>query len=167
MDLATHCIDLLRYICGPVVEVCALVDTLSVESTVEDTATVLVRLQNGAQGVITTHWSTANHDPDRFNRLEVYGTEGTIVAAPIQSKDSAGTLQLITAEGTHDLGAECGNVRPHVALLDAFGDAIANATQMPVPGEDGLTGLAVVEAAYESARTGCKIVLASSRTAHS
>ncbi|MBV7339634.1 Gfo/Idh/MocA family oxidoreductase, partial [Chloroflexi bacterium TSY] len=159
MDLATHCIDLISFLCGPAVEVSAFVDTLAADSLVEDTATLLLRLQGGVQAVVTTHWSTANHDPERFNRLEIYGTEGTIVAAPIQAKDSSGTLQVITADGTQDFGVEPGGPRPHVALLDSFAGSINDDIPVSIPGEDGLAGLAVVEAAVESARSGRRIVL--------
>ena len=157
MDLGIHCIDLLRYLCGPVESVAALVDTLVDDSPVEDTATLLLRLAGGAQAVVTSHWTTANHDPERFNRLEICGTEGTVVAAPIQAKDSAGVLQLITADGIKDFSVEPGGPRPHVALLNAFADAVAGVRPNPVPGEEGLAGLAVVEAAYESARSGRRI----------
>ena len=160
MDLGTHCIDLLRYLCGPVESVMALADTLVDDSPVEDTATLLLRLSSGAQAVVNSHWSTANHDPERFNRLEICGTEGTIVAAPIQAKDSAGTLQLITADGVRDFSVEAGGPRPHVALLDAFGKAVADGSPVPIAGEEGLAGLAVVEAALESARTGHRIPVA-------
>ncbi len=159
MDLATHCIDLLRYLCGPVESVSALADALVDESPVEDTATLLLRLANGAQAVVTTHWSTANHDPERFNQLEIHGTEGAIVAAPIQAKDSAGALQVMTADGIQDYAVEPGGPRPHVALLAAFADAVVGDQPIPIPGEEGLAGLAVVEAAYESAQAGCRITV--------
>ena len=159
MDLGVHCIDLIRYLCGPVQSVAALVDTLVDRSPVADTATVLLRHEGGAQAVVTSHWTTANHDPERFNRVEIYGTEGTIVAAPIQAKDSAGTLQLITGKGIQDFSVEPGGPRPHVALLEAFAAAAAGKSPNPIPGEEGLAGLAVVEAARESARSGKRIEL--------
>ena len=60
LDLAPHCLDLLLYLCGPVLEVSAMTDVLASDSPVEDTATILLRLANGVQAVVTTHWSTAN-----------------------------------------------------------------------------------------------------------
>lgn len=42
MDLGIHCIDLVRFLCGPAVAVTALVDTLAAASSVEDTATLLL-----------------------------------------------------------------------------------------------------------------------------
>ena len=160
MDLGVHCIDLLRYLCGPAQSVAALVDTLVDKSPVADTATLLLQLTGGAQAVVTSHWTTANHDPERFNRVEIYGTEGTIVAAPIQAKDSAGALQLITADGVQDFAVGPGGPRPHVALLESFAATVAGGRPNPIPAEEGLAGLAVVEAARESARSGKRIELA-------
>ena len=159
MDLGIHCIDLLRYLCGPAESVTALMDTLVDESQVDDTATLLLRLSSGAQAVVTSHWTTANHEPERTNGLEIWGTEGSIVAAPISAKDSAGTLRVLTAEGMQDYAVEPGGPRPHVALLEAFGEAVAGKGLNPIPGEEGLAGLAVVEAAYESARSGHSVAL--------
>ena len=51
MDLGIHCIDLLRYLCGPAESVAALMDTLVDDSPVDDTATLLLRLDSGAQAV--------------------------------------------------------------------------------------------------------------------
>ena len=157
MDLGIHAIDLLRYLCGEVVEVTALVDTLAAASPVEDTATLLLKLANGAQAVITSHWSTASFEPQQSNGLEINGTLGTIQAAPLSAKDSAGTLRLLTAAGVQDFGVAAGGVRPHVALLTAFGQALAEQTPAPIPGEEGLAGLRVIEAAYQSAQTGARV----------
>jgi predicted dehydrogenase len=93
------------------------------------------------------------------NALEIYGTAGTIQAAPIQAKDSAGSLRLVTASGVQDFSVASGGPRPHVALLEAFGQALTTGAPTPIPGEEGLAGLAVVEAAYRSARSGKRINL--------
>ena len=157
MDLGVHCIDLLRYLCGEVTTVTAFIDTLAAPSAVDDTATLLLKLANGAQAVITSHWSTANFEPQQSNGLEIHGTLGTIQAAPISSKDSSGTLRLLTAAGVQDFSVVPGGVRPHVALLTAFANALANNTPTPIPGEEGLAGLQVIEAAYQSAQSGVRV----------
>jgi predicted dehydrogenase len=157
LDLGVHCIDLLRYLCGEVTAVTALVDTLAAPSPVEDTATLLLKLANGAQAVITSHWGTASFEPQQSNGLEINGTLGTIQAAPLSAKDSSGTLRLLTAAGLQDFSVAPGGVRPHVALLTAFANALANNAPAPIPGEEGLAGLRVIEAAYQSGQTGTRI----------
>jgi 1,5-anhydro-D-fructose reductase (1,5-anhydro-D-mannitol-forming) len=160
-DLAPHCLDLLLYLCGPVLEVSAMTDILACDSPVEDTATLLLRLTNGAQAVVTTHWSTANFDGNAFSRIELCGTKGSIMAAPLHAKDSAGFIRLATSNGIEDHSLPPTAPRPHVALLEAFERALAAGTKMPVPGEDGLAGLEVIHAAYQSARSGARIRLSS------
>lgn len=152
MDLAPHCLDLVRYLCGTVVKVQALVETLASGSPVEDTATLLLRLENGAQAVVTTHWSTANYAPERFNGLEIHGTGGSILAAPISAKDSSGTLRVLTAAGEQVLDVPPGGPRPHVALLRDFAAALAQGGLMPIPGEDGLADMQIIEAALAEKR---------------
>jgi len=49
--------------------------------------------------------------------------------------------------------------RTHVALIEAFGRCIEEGVPSPVPGSEGLRGLEIVEAAYESARTGLRLIL--------
>lgn len=164
MDLGIHCVDLLRYLCGEVTEVMAMVATLAADSLVgdspvEDTATLLLKLENGAQAVITSHWSTANFEPQQSNGLEICGTLGTIQAAPISAKDSSGSLRLITAAGVQDYSVAPGGVRPHVALVEDFARAITNDMPSPIPGAEGLAGLRVIEAAYRSAKSGRRIAL--------
>ncbi|MCC7017814.1 MAG: Gfo/Idh/MocA family oxidoreductase [Rhodospirillales bacterium] len=154
VDLGIHCVDLLRYLCGEVTAVTALVDNLAAPSPVEDTATLLLKLANGAQAVITSHWSTASFEPQQSNGLEISGTLGTIQAAPISAKDSSGTLRLLTAAGVQDFSVAPGGVRPHVALLRDFANALAGNAPVPIPGEEGVAGLRVIEAAYRSAQSG-------------
>jgi predicted dehydrogenase len=161
LDLAPHCLDLLLYLCGPVFQVCAMTDVLASESPVEDTATLLLRLASGAQAVVTTHWSTANFDGNAFSRIELFGTKGSIVSAPLHAKDSAGFIRLATANGIEDNSVPPTDPRPHIALLEAFAEALAAGARMPVSGEEGLAGLEVIQAAYESARSGARVRLSS------
>ena len=58
MDCGSHCVDLIRYMVGEVTQVSAMVDTLAFDYPVDDTATMLLKLDGGAQAVVTTHWST-------------------------------------------------------------------------------------------------------------
>jgi predicted dehydrogenase len=159
-DLGVHGIDLVRYLCGEVTAVTAQIDRLLAASPIEDTATLLLTLANGAQAVVTSHWSTASFEPIHSNGLEIWGAQGTIQAAPIQAKDSSGSLRLITAAGVQDYSVAPGGLRPHVALLADFGRALSQGEAAPIPGEEGLAGLAVVEAAYASVRTGRRIEIA-------
>jgi len=44
-------------------------------------------------------------------------------------------------------------------LLADFAQALTNGAPVPIPGEEGLAGLAVIEAALQSARTGKRVTV--------
>lgn len=151
MDVGVHCIDTLRFILGEVEAVTALVDTLAYDYAVDDTATLLLRFQNGVQGVVSVAFTVPEVEVDTLNYLELCGTGGRIWTSPLHSKDSRGLLRVLTPEGEQRFTFE---QRTHVALIEAFGRSIEYGEPVPIPGVEGLRGLAVVEAALESARTG-------------
>ena len=64
MDNASHCIDLLRFLFGDITAAAAFIDTLAARYAVEDSASSLLRLANGAHAVVTSYWSTG--DPDEY-----------------------------------------------------------------------------------------------------
>jgi UDP-N-acetyl-2-amino-2-deoxyglucuronate dehydrogenase len=156
MDVGVHGIDTLRFILGEVDTVSALVATLAFDFAVDDTATVLLRFRSGAQGVVSVAFSVPA--VAEVDYLEVCGTGGRLWTAPLQSKDSRGVLRLSTPAGEQQHAFE---QRTHQALIEAFDRSIEQDEPVAVPGEEGLQGLAVVEAAYTSARTGRAIAITS------
>jgi predicted dehydrogenase len=151
MDNASHCIDLLRFLCGEVVAASALVDTLAASYPVEDTASSLLRLASGAHAVVTSYWSSGDPDAERASVLEILGTHGAIVATPLHDKFSRGRLTLVTAAGEEQFTVEAST---HVALLEDFAARLASGAPPSITADDGLAALRVVAAVYESARTG-------------
>ena len=156
MDVGVHCIDTLRFILGEVEAVTALVDTLAYDYAVDDTATLSLRFQNGVQGVNSVAFTVPEVEADTLNFLELCGTGGRIWTSPLHSKDSRGLFRLLTPEGEQRFTFEQST---HVALIEAFGRCIQDGKPVPVSGVEGLRGMAIVEAAYESARTGHTVLL--------
>jgi predicted dehydrogenase len=152
MDVGVHGIDTLRFILGEVETVSALVDTLAFDFAVDDTATVLLRFRGGVQGVVSVAFSVPS--VDEVDYLEICGTGGRLWTAPLQSKDSRGLLRVSTPTGEQKHTFQQST---HQALIEAFNRSIEQDEPAAVPGEEGLRGLAVVEAAYASARTGRSI----------
>src|SRR3984957_8135910 len=76
MNQGVHYVDLLRWCMGPVAEVTAVCATQAHKVEVEDTALAIVRFASGALGTIVS--STAVY-PGFSQRLEITGTEGTVV----------------------------------------------------------------------------------------
>jgi predicted dehydrogenase len=151
MDNASHCIDLLRYLFGEIVAVGAFADTLAARYPVEDTATSLLRLANGAHAVVTSYWSTDDPDVERNSLLEILGTEGAIVSTPLHDKFSRGRLVVASRAGEQTYRFD---ESTHVAVLEEFAAALAVGRPPSITAEDGVAALRVVEAAYESSRSG-------------
>ena len=151
MDCGSHCVDLLRYLIGEVTQVTALVDTLAFSYPVDDTATMLLKLDNGSHAVVSTHWSTLIPDDQESAALAIYGTEGTILSAPLHDKFSRGTLRLMTAKAQTEYRFE---ESTHVTMLEAFADSVEHNRPVPVTGRDGVIASTIIAAAYQSANQG-------------
>ncbi len=147
MDLGSHCLDLLMFLCGPIASAESLASKLAWEGEVEDTASLLLRLESGAHANISTHWSGMLPEPEWSNSLEIWGTNGSIVTAPLYSKDSSGRLLWRDAEGVHDLSRGEGR-RIHETVLEAFHEAVETGGPIPAPAEDALRGLEIIQSAY-------------------
>ncbi len=151
IDNASHCIDLLRFLFGEIVAANAFVDTLAAHYQVEDTATSILRLASGAHAVVTSYWSSGDPDEQRNSLIEILGTDGAIVSAPLHDKFSRGRLSIATRAGER---VETFEASTHVAVLGEFAAALAERRPPAVTAEDGIAALRVVGAVYESARTG-------------
>ncbi|MGQ9473327.1 MAG: Gfo/Idh/MocA family protein, partial [Candidatus Caldatribacteriaceae bacterium] len=90
MDMGGHCTDLLEWFIGKAEMVCGFLDTVVHNYEVEDTATVILKFENGAHGIVDNYFNV----PDRAARnvLEIYGTKGAIFAQNTIGQDGGGKL---------------------------------------------------------------------------
>ncbi|MFA6243664.1 MAG: Gfo/Idh/MocA family oxidoreductase, partial [Candidatus Hydrogenedentales bacterium] len=77
-DLGSHCLDLLEMFFGRIVRVSCSAASLVHAYRSEDTAVVLAEFENGARGVVDVLFNVP--DASSRNRLELYGTQGCILA---------------------------------------------------------------------------------------
>ena len=164
MNQAIHTVDLLAWLLGPVKSVCGRIATRvhAIES--EDTAVAVLEFANGALATLEAATSVF---PGYPRRLEVTGESGTVVlegdrVAAVDLRDSAGSPAL--AASPSDGGDERAqsaavrDTRGHQAVLEDFIAAIGTRGGARRPpscdGREGLRSLALVQAIYESARTG-------------
>ena len=142
IDLGIHMIDTLRYVLGDeIVEVGALL-LPGADGEVEQAAQVVLRFGGGAIGSLHASWA-ARPGPD--HQLTVFGTDGTL------HLDGRTPLTFVPAGGGKP---EPVDLEPAASPYAAFADAVAGGVPPPVTGEDGRAAVAVVEAAYQSARSG-------------
>jgi len=143
IDLGVHVIDLVRYVTGDdIVSVSAEINGLAGD--VETDAQLVVRLRGGAIGSVHASWSSR---PGPDHQLTVIGTEGTL------HLDSRTPLTLFSQDGERarvDLPDAPGSP------LDEFLAAVRGERAPSVSAADGRAAVAVVEAAYRSATSGCR-----------
>ena len=94
-DMGVHVIDTMVFMMGRVKEVASFCDTLTSELDVEDTASVLVKFENGVQATIECHSSVANFKGRRS--LRVSGSLGSLwrkgrSASPAGCSTSTGAM---------------------------------------------------------------------------
>jgi predicted dehydrogenase len=164
INQAIHQIDILRWLAGPVAEVFGVWQLGAlhrIES--EDVVNAVVRYRSGATGVIqasTAFW------PGYTERTEFHGTKGTAIISGDKlttwdvENDSGEPAPVETevASGSSDPMAI--PLEPFERQFLDFGHAIEEGRAPLVSGEEGYAALELVEAVYESCRTGQKVVLA-------
>ena len=138
MNQAIHTVDLMLWLFGPVTRVSGRVATRLHKIEVEDTAAAVFEFANGAIGVIEA--STAAF-PGLPRRVEVTGTKGTVV----HEQDAR---PAIVADAT-----------PHRRVLEDFISAIRNNGTPACDAREGRRSVALVQAVYESARSGGPVTL--------
>ena len=169
MDLGGHCIDLLEMFFGRARSVMCVTDSLVQAYDSEDTALVLLEFASGAKGVVDCLFNVP--DASSRNRLELYGSLGSILAEGTIGQGEAGTMtaHLEAAAGEYAAQQERGvdggftiapePVNMYRAEVEAFSQAVLDNIAPPVGGEDGCWSQKVLAACYKSAQTGARIVM--------
>jgi UDP-N-acetyl-2-amino-2-deoxyglucuronate dehydrogenase len=176
MNQGVHYADLLRWCMGPVREVTAVCATQAHQIEAEDTALAIVRFGSGAVGTIV---SSTSAYPGFPQRLEVTGTDGTVIVEDgriVRRALAAGSATAATAAADGAAGSVTGgtgddagaaadpaavDVAAHAAQIADLLAAIDEGREPAVSGEAGRAALEIVCAVYESARTGRTVRLRS------
>lgn len=164
MDLGGHCIDLLELFLGPVDTVTCLLQRRVHEYPVEDSAVVSLRFRDGALGLVDVFFCIP--DEASPNRLELYGTHGSLLAEGTLGQEASGEMRarVTGAVGGYDPVQARGPVQgftldpPPVntyrAEIEAFGEALRGGPPFEPSGESGLHSQRVLAACYDSAASG-------------
>ena len=167
MDMGIHLIDLIRYITGMnVTAVTAMNECISFQGdsyTVEDSSTVVMRMENGAQITVFTNFNI----PDSAGKwtLNLYGTRGRLLGDKIIGQIDEGSLwELSLTEGVDEfynepvegnrigrqITAEYGNM--YTCNIEAFGQAILNGSADFIDPMECVTDQRIIDAAYLSSK---------------
>jgi UDP-N-acetyl-2-amino-2-deoxyglucuronate dehydrogenase len=166
MNQSIHTIDLLQYLMGPVESVQAHMGTLNHDRIeVEDVAVAIVRFRNGGLGTIV---GTTAAYPGLSARLEIFGTQGSAVIDSdklthlyVAKGGIEGGQYKVEAENLAETELEVDVAYPsahRLQFLDMM-NAIRENREPLVNGEEGRKGLEIIQAIYQSARTGSAVSL--------
>jgi len=150
-----HTVDLLLWLLGPVARVKAVTATRLHAIEGEDVALALLEFASGAVGTLE---ATTLAFPGYPRRVEVSGTEGTVVVegdriAAADLRHAAPDLVGRVEEGVASAKtAVVQDAAPHRRMIEDFARAIERGSAPACDGREGLRSLAVVEAVYAAAR---------------
>src|SRR5712692_9494404 len=156
INQGVHTIDLLLWLLGDVFRVQARTATVLHKIEAEDTAVANLEFANGASGTLL---ATPAAYPGYPRRLEITGTEGTvilehdrIIAADLRSPPP--DFAAITPGDSNQSASSAAvtDISGHKAILEDFLHAIANNTQPICNGREGRRSLALVASIYHSAQ---------------
>jgi len=170
MDLGAHCLDLLEMLFGRIVRLSCSVANLVQDYRSEDTAVVLVEFENGARGVVDVLFNVP--DASSRNRLELYGSQGCVLAEGTIGQGESGGMCAYLEEAARGYEAQQARaagqmmtiapapVNMYRAEVEAFSQAVLDNTAPPVDGTAGVHIQKVLAACYESARVGKSVTIA-------
>jgi predicted dehydrogenase len=178
-DIGTHAYNLADYVCGvELVELAAELTSFGEGRKLDDNAQVLFRYANGARGALWISQVAVGHENGL--RLRVYGTKGSLswvqenpnllthapLGAPVRTLTRGGpglgaaAARMTRVPPGHPEGYLEGfaNIYSEVALaIKAAREGAKPPAGVHFPGiDDGLKGLAFIEAAVESAKANGK-----------
>jgi UDP-N-acetyl-2-amino-2-deoxyglucuronate dehydrogenase len=154
MNQGVHTVDLLLWLLGDVRRVQARVATLLHNIETEDTALALLDFANGAVGVLQA--TTAAY-PGYLRRLEITGSEGTVVldqdrliAIDVRKRPE---IAVSTSEGSGNATASSpviSDFRGHQSAIEDFIRAVEEDGTPECDGAGGRRSVALVEAIYRA-----------------
>ncbi len=169
IDMGSHCLDLLEMFLGPVAAVSCMVNCAVHPYASEDSAVVLARFQSGALATVDTFFCIP--DNSSKNRLEIYGSRGSILAQGTIGQGPAGEMTaFLEADGKAYDARQSRSLRKGLKIapepvnmyraeIEAFSQALLDGRDTCESAEAGLRNQAIVDACYEAARTGREVVI--------
>jgi len=157
---ASHHIDLLEWLIGPVDSVFAKSKTALVDIETEDTAVVILNFKNGALGVIEA--TTATRPKDLEGSVSVLGSKGTIVIGGF----AVNKIETWNIVGEENENIEHLNENPkdvygfgHIKYYKHVVDVLNGDTKILVDGFQGRKSIEIINAIYESIETEKEVFL--------
>jgi len=162
MNQASHYVDLLDWICGPVESVMAYTGTLARSIEVEDTGVAALKWRNGAMGSVNVTMLT--YPKNLEGSITILGEKGSVRIGGVAVNE----IQHWTFDAPHEMDALIGDASYQTTSVYGFGhplyyDNVINTlrgdAQPETDGREGLKSLELLIAMYLSSRDGRRINL--------
>ena len=140
MDMGSHAIDLLSFLLGDASKVTAFISSRIAKWEVEETATVVMQMENGAHAIADVSFVA----PHGGNMLEIYGTKGSVFVG-------GGKVKTYINGNVQEGPMIGGNF--YRMQVEHFARYMADEAEPVAPGMAGLKNIQIISAAYESVRT--------------
>jgi predicted dehydrogenase len=163
MDMGIHCIDLVQYITGSrAVQVSAFIGTNVFSYAVDDSASVILELENGAFAYIDAFFNIPDEASE--NRLEIYGTGGCALSSGTIGQSGGGSCSIVYSNsGAYNKNQNRGIVsgkqqltweeaNPYTLEIESFGRSLLEGQKPEVPASEALQVQQVINCAYTAAR---------------
>ena len=164
IDMGGHCIDLLEMFFGKVSRVSCFINNTIHGYQSEDSAAALLCFENGALATVDTFFCIP--DASSKNSLELYGSQGSILARGTIGQGPAGEMTAFLEGGGKGYDAQQARAadqgititpeprNTYRAEIEEFSQAIIDDRDPIIGAELGLRSQKILAACYESARSG-------------
>ena len=163
INQGVHTVDLLLWLMGSVRRVYAKTSTAFHRIEVEDTVAATLEFANGAIGTLEVATSVY---PGYLRRVELTGSEGTIIlehdriiAADLRTPLAEQLTRASENTNSSENSPVVSDIGGHKSILKDFLRAIETDTMPRCDGHEGRRSVELVEAIYDSARTGQAVTL--------
>jgi predicted dehydrogenase len=159
-DLGIHTLDIARFILGDVKSLTARTQRVNQNIRGEDVATILLDHESGATSIVDVSYATkARIENFPETLIELDGTDGTIRLSADYRLEVTNSTGTIVSDASPGLLAWASrpwhNIQESVyAIQKDWIDRLRDGVEPATSGADNLKTLALVEASYQSARTG-------------
>lgn len=164
---ASHHVDLLEWMMGPVESVVAMANTALADIETEDTAVAILRFRSGAMGVIEA--TTAARPKDLEGSISVLGERGSVEIGGFAVNEMRVWNFAVAEEGDSEVMARY-SVNPpnvygfgHQAYYEHVVSVLRSGLSPSVDGAEGRKSLELINAIYESVETGREVRVGSQR----
>jgi 1,5-anhydro-D-fructose reductase (1,5-anhydro-D-mannitol-forming) len=155
VDITCHDADTLRFLLGsePVEAVALSQQAGLATGEVEDGVMAVLRFENGVLAQLHDAFTVKHANTG----LEIYGTEGSVIARDVMTQRPVGEVILRTGSGESVVPVEHENL--YVRAVRTFVAAVAGQGQPAASGEDGVRSLATALAVLDASRTGQRVAI--------